>query len=145
VQEPLTTSPLDSDRVIVRPTPETVATLKGAQWSDRLPRLVQTRLVQSFENSRLLRSVARPEAKIQADVALTSEIRRFDIDVAAGEAVIEISAKLVAEKSGRIVAARIFQARAAGSANDGAAAASALDQTLAQVLRQIVTWGAQAI
>ena len=28
-----------TDRVIVRPTPETVATLKGAQWSDRLPRL----------------------------------------------------------------------------------------------------------
>ena len=78
VAEPLTTSPLDSDRVIVRPTPDTVATLKGAQWTDRLPRLVQTRLVQSFENSRLLRSVARPEAKIQADAALTSDIRRFD-------------------------------------------------------------------
>jgi cholesterol transport system auxiliary component len=145
VAEPLASPPLDSDRLIVRPSPDTVATLKGAQWSDRLPRLVQTRLVQSFENSRLLRSVARPEAKIRADATLSAEIRRFDIDIAAGQAVVEISVRLVAEKTGRILAARIFEARAAGSATEGGMAAQALDHALADVLRQIVGWASGSL
>lgn len=143
VYEPAAIAPTDSDRLIVRPTPDTVATLKGAQWVERLPRLVQTRLVQSFENARLLRSVSRPEAKIQPDTTLSSEIRRFDIDIGANEAVVEVSVKLVAESSGRIRAARIFVVRTPGSAANGAAAAAALDEALGQVLRQIVAWTAQ--
>ena len=143
VYEPGAIAPTDSDRLIVRPTPDTVATLKGAQWVERLPRLVQTRLVQSFENARLVSSVSRPEGKIQADMTLSSEIRRFDIDIAAGEAVVEISVKPVSERSGRIRAARIFSVHTPGSAKDGVAAAAALDQALGQALRQIVAWTAQ--
>lgn len=142
VNEPLATAPGDSDRIIVRPTPDTLAALKGAQWVERLPRLVQTRMVQSFENSRLLASVGRPDAKIQATMSLSSEIRRFEIDVGAGEAIVEISVKLIAERSGRIAAARIFTASAPGSAASGTAAAAALDQALGEALRQIVVWTA---
>lgn len=145
VAEPVATAPTDSDRIIVRPTPETVATLKGAQWVERLPRLLQARLVQSFENARLLRSVARADVKIQADYSLASEIRRFEIDVASGEAVVEISARLVVERTGRIAAARIFLARAPGSASGGATAAAALDQALGQALREIVAWAAASL
>ena len=145
IVEPVATAPTDSDRIIVRPTPDTVATLKGAQWVERLPRLLQTRLVQSFENARMLRSVGRADAKIQADYSLASEIRRFEIDVASAEAVVEISAKLVVERSGRIAAARIFTARAPGSAGNGAAAAAALDQALGQALREIVAWAAASL
>ncbi len=142
VAEPLATSPTDSDRIVVRPTPDTVATLKGAQWVERLPRLVQTRIVQSFENARLLRSVGRPDSKIEADYTLSPEIRRFDIDIASAEAVVEISIKLVREKNGRILAARIFATRAPASANSGASAAAALDQALGEALAQIVAWTA---
>ena len=145
VAEPLATSPTDSDRIVVRPTPDTLATLKGAQWVERLPRLLQTRMVQSFENAKLSRSVGRPEAKIQADYSLASEIRRFEIDVAGGEAIVEISVKLVAEGSGRVVAAQIFSTRAPGSANGGAEAAAALDLALGDALRQIVAWTASRL
>ena len=145
VSEPVATSPTDSDRIVVRPTPDTVATLKGAQWIERLPRLLQTRLVQTFENARMLRSVGRPDTKIQADTSLSSEIRRFEIDVTSGEAVVEISIKLVSERNGRIIAARIFIARTAGSASDGGNATAALDSALGQVLRQIVAWSAASV
>ena len=145
VSEPIASPPTDSDRIIVRPTPDTLATLKGAQWVDRLPRLVQTRLVQTFENSRLLKSVGRPEAKLQADYTLSSEIRNFEMDVAGGAAVVEISVKLVAEKNGRIVAAQVFSNRIPGSADQGANAAFALDQALGQTMQQIVAWTASRI
>jgi cholesterol transport system auxiliary component len=145
VAEPTAISPLESDRIVVRTSPEQVAYLTGAQWSDRLPRLMQSRLVQSFENGRLLRSVGRSGDKLVADYTLTSEIRRFEIDVTTSQAVVVISAKVVRESSGRIAAARIFSAQVPGSASDGARASTALDQALNQVMREIVGWASMAM
>jgi cholesterol transport system auxiliary component len=145
IVEPVATSPVDSDRIVVRPSPDTVATLKGAQWSEPLPRLAQTRLLQTFENSHFLRAVGRPGSGIEARYSLVSEIRRFEIDVAAGEAVVEMSVKLVASASGSIVAGKVFSARAPGSAGSGAAAAVALDAALGDVMRDIVAWTAPRV
>ncbi len=140
VTEPVASSPYDSERIVVTTGPGEVAYLKGAQWIERLPRHLQTMMIQSFENARLLRSVGRPGERFVAQVSLNSEIRRFDIDVSSREAIVEISAKIVAESSGRIVAARIFSARVPGGAQDGKAASAALDEALARTLREIVAW-----
>ena len=145
VGEPVATAALDSERMVVRPTPEEVAYLKGAQWSDRLPRLVQTRLVQSLENARLLKSVGRPGDRIAADYLLDSELRRFEIDVQGGQAVVEITVKLVIGSSGRIVAADVISAQAPGSASNGAAAQQGLDAAFAEALARIVAWVGRAI
>lgn len=142
VIEPHATAPYDSERIVVRTGPEAVAYLKGAQWVERLPKLLQTQIVQTLENGRRLRSVGRPGDRFTPDTSLTSEIRRFEIDVTTNEAVIEISAKIVAEGSGRIVAARLFTSRIPGSAKDGAAASQALDEALRPVLREIAGWAA---
>jgi cholesterol transport system auxiliary component len=140
VLEPHAAPPLDGDRIVVRTGAESVAFLSGAQWSDRLPRLVQTRLIQTFENAHSLRSVGRPDDKMIAEASLQLEIRRFEMDVESGQAVVEISAKLIQEGSGRVGAAKIFSARTPGPADDGGRAAAALDASLAQVMRQIVAW-----
>jgi len=145
IAEPTAISPLESDRIVVRTSPEQVAFLTGAQWSDRLPRLLQSRLVQSFENGKLLRSVGRSGDRIVADYTLTSELRHFEIDVTTSQAVVEISAKLVNEKSGRISAARIFTAQVPASASDGARASTALDQAVGQVMREMVGWASTAM
>jgi len=142
VTEPVATAPTDSDRIVVRPTPETVAVLPGVQWAEPLPRLVQTRLLQSFENARLSRSVSRPDGRVLAQYALTAEIRRFDMDASFGEAVVEISVKLVEQGSGRIVAAKLFSSRLSSVGVDGPSAALALDAALGDVMGQIVVWTA---
>ncbi len=145
VGEPVATAALDSERMVVRPTPEEVAYLKGAQWSDRLPRLVQTRLVQSLENARLLASVGRPGDRITADYLLDSELRRFEIDVQGGQALVEITVKLVTGATGRIRAADVISASAPGSASSGAAAQQGLDAAFAEALTRIVAWVGRAI
>ena len=125
-----------------RPTPRLAPfpPLTSAQWVERLPSLVQTRLIQTFENGKSLRSVGRPGDKMVADSSLNSEIRKFEINVTTGQANVEISAKLIGETSGRVMAAGIFSAQVPGSASEGANAAAALDAALSQVLRQIVVW-----
>ena len=131
---------LDSDRIIVKDSTGALSFLGGGQWADRVPRLVQTRLIQTFENGSRLGAVARPGERIVPDLQLNTDIRSFNIDAASGAAVVEITAKLVGDRTGKVQRARLFQARVPASASDGPAAAQALDRALSQVLIEIVRW-----
>jgi cholesterol transport system auxiliary component len=140
VVEPTTVQTLDSDRIIVKDSTGALSFLGGGQWADRVPRLVQTRLIQTFENGSRLGAVARPGERIVPDLQLNTDIRSFNIDAASGSAVVEITAKLVGDRTGKVQRARLFSARVPASAVDGPAAAQALDRALSQVLIEIVRW-----
>ncbi|MGH6869716.1 MAG: ABC-type transport auxiliary lipoprotein family protein [Methylocella sp.] len=139
---PDATLPADSDRIVVRTNPQSVAYLSGAQWADKLPSLVQSRLIESFQNAHLLRAAGRPG--MLADFSLQTSVRRFELDAARGEAVVEISAQIIAS-SGRIVGGRLFAAHVPAPSSDPAAVAGALDAALAKVMREIVIWTAPKI
>ena len=140
VAEPAAVQPLESDRIVVREASGAVSSVSGGQWADRLPRLVQSRLIQTFENSSGLRAVSRPGGGIAPDFQLTSDLRAFQIDAATGQAVVEMSVKLVNERSGRIAATRIFAGRVPVGTVDAANAAQALDRALGIVLLDIVRY-----
>lgn len=140
VAEPVGLQPFEADRIIVREAGGSLSFLGGGQWADRLPRLMQARLVQSLENTGRLRSVSRPGDKVVADTILVTEIRAFDIAAGSREAVVDISAKLVADATGKVVAARIFQARVPVAEVNAGVAANGLDRALSTVLADIVRW-----
>ena len=140
VAEPIGLQPLEADRIIVREPNGALSFLGGGQWADRLPRLIQTRLIQSLENSGRLRSVSRPGDKVVSDYVLVSEIREFDIAAGSGEAVVDLSAKIVAESSGRVVNARVFSARVPVGKVEAGSAAAGLDAALGRVLAEMVHW-----
>lgn len=139
VATPTTVQAFDSDRLIVKDSSGALSFLGGAQWADTIPNLIQTRLVQTFENASRIAAVARPGERIVPDLQLNTDIRSFNIDAASGQAVVEITAKLVGDRSGRVQRARMFSARVP-AATDGAGAAQALDRALSQVLIEIVRW-----
>ncbi|WP_248310221.1 ABC-type transport auxiliary lipoprotein family protein [Bosea sp. 117] len=131
----------DTERIVVEPAPGQVAYLSDAQWSDRLPALFQARLLESFENGNRARSVARAGAGVTADYSLMTDIRTFGLQTYQGtEAVVEVSAKVVDDRSGRILAAEVFRARAPASGTSGAEATRALDEASDQVFIAIVKW-----
>jgi cholesterol transport system auxiliary component len=140
VFEPVGIQPFEADRIIVREPGGALSFLGGGQWADRLPRLIQTRIIQSLENSGRLRSVSRPGDKVVADYQLISEIRAFDVQAGTGEAVVDLSLKLVADGTGKVVAARIFTARVPVAKIDSGNGAHALDQALSTVLADVVRW-----
>ncbi|HUZ91730.1 MAG TPA: ABC-type transport auxiliary lipoprotein family protein [Methylocella sp.] len=142
VLQPEATLPANSDRIVVRFDPQSVAYLTGAQWADKLPALVQSRLIESFQNAHLLREVGRPG--MLADFSLQTGIRRFELDAGRSTAIVEISAQILSP-SGRIVAARLFSDNVPVASQDPAAVAAALDAALAQVMRDIVIWTAPKI
>jgi cholesterol transport system auxiliary component len=142
IREPLASPDLDGQRIVVRTSPETLAYLSGAQWSDRLPTLVQTRLVQTFQNANLSQSVGRAGAGFAADYSLELDIRAFELDAKGAQANVDIAAKLVNDRGGRILAARIFNAQVPAAGTGGAAASAALNAALATVMTQIVAFTA---
>lgn len=139
VAQPTAVQALDSDRLIVKDSSGALSFLGGAQWADRVPNLVQTRLIQTFENGSRIAAVGRPGERIVPDYQLNTDIRAFNIDAASGQAVVEITAKLIGDRTGKVQRAKLFSARVPAGA-EGAGAAQALDQALSQVLIQIARW-----
>jgi cholesterol transport system auxiliary component len=141
VAEPSALAILETERIVVRPNQGQVAYLADAQWSDRLPRLLQARLLQTFENTSHLRTVGRPGERLTADYQLVTDIRAFNLGAVSGAmAEVEIAAKVVSDRSGRIVGARVFRAYVPASSTEAAAAAAALDAAFGEVAIEIVKW-----
>ena len=140
VAEPIALAALDSNRLLAISGDGSLAYLPEVQWADRLPRLFQTRLIQAFENGRRLRAVGRPGDRLLPAAQLNTELRTFAIDTRSGEAVVEVSVKIVQDRSGRILAGEIFRARVPGGGTAGGSAAGALDLASQEVIRAIVRW-----
>ena len=140
VNEPAALQQLSTQQILVKDASGSVSFIGGGQWADNLPRLIQTRLINTFENSSQLRGVSRPSSGAVADVQLVSELRRFEIATPDNQAVAEISVKIVSDRDGRIVNGRIFRANIPASAIDAPNAARALDEALSVVMLDIVRW-----
>ncbi|MBS7536252.1 membrane integrity-associated transporter subunit PqiC [Ancylobacter sonchi] len=141
VSTPAALQVLDTQQIVVEPRPGQITYLGDAQWSDRLPALLQARLIETFENGAGGRWVVRAGDGVSSDYQLLTDIRSFGLRTHDGvEAVVEISARIVAGTSGRIVAARVFTGRAPAAGTSGPEATRALDEASDQVLIELVTW-----
>ena len=100
VNEPAALQQLATQQILVKDASGSVSFIGGGQWADNLPRLIQTRLINTFENASQLRGVSRPSSGAVADVQLISELRRFEIATPDNEAVVEMSVKIVSDRDG---------------------------------------------
>lgn len=141
VAEPKAVASLDTERIAVRGPGGAYSYLSDGAWADRLPKLLQARIIQAFENASRLRSVGRPGDRLASDWQLIADIRSFEL-VAAGtsEVVVEMSVKLVNDRSGRILAGRVFSARAPAAGLDAASASAAFNGAVQGLLREVVLW-----
>ncbi len=137
---------LDTEKIVISPTPGEVAYLTDAQWLDRLPRLMQARIVQAFENSTRIRAVAKTQDRISADYLLVVDVRQFGMVAYDGPyAAVELSVKIVYQRGGRIAAASVFASKVQAAGPSGAQATLALDQAFGEVLVQMVKWTSRRI
>ncbi|NVD38692.1 membrane integrity-associated transporter subunit PqiC [Ensifer sp. HO-A22] len=141
VPEPTALKALDSDQIVIRLSGSELQYLSKAQWSDRLPRMVQAKLVQAFENTGKIGGVGKPGEGLAIDYQVISEIRSFEISTeGADTAVVEIFAKLVNDRNGTVRAQKAFRATASVKGTGNPAFVKALDQAFATVASEIVGW-----
>lgn len=133
----------ETDRITVRPEVGAVQVYKGASWSDLVPNLVQTALLERFEDSQKILTVAAPGGAVRGEYQLMTELRAFDSiydQPGHPQAVIEIHAKLVHSEDGEVVAARTFRETESASGVEVPAVVDAFSRSLDRASNQIVAW-----
>lgn len=145
IAEPEVLGALFNDEFSIE-TPEGVRdeTIKG-KWPDTLSRVLQTRIVQSFENANYLDVVGKTPDTFQANYQLLIDVRNFRVVTAAAPyAEITFGAKIVAE-DGKILGAKIFRANIPTEIKDAATAAAGLNAAFGQAVTELVTWTCKTI
>jgi phospholipid/cholesterol/gamma-HCH transport system substrate-binding protein len=145
VPDPSALLTYDSERILAQADENELAPLGNAKWADTLTKLVQSRIVQSFENTGSLNEVSRPVEGGAPEFQLATEIRKFQIvNAPERKAEAQISVKIIAA-DGHIVAARIFDGSATVKSTEEADAAKALNEAFGKILSSLIPWTADVI
>jgi cholesterol transport system auxiliary component len=139
VSEPSALLPLDGDQLVVIGNGR-VSMIGGGQWSDRIPRLVQSRIVQGFEEQG--RSVGRVGSGLASERILGLDLRAFQLNSAAEAPIVEveIAARMSDGASGQIIAARTFRATESVESASPAQVSAGLARALDEVTKTLVAW-----
>ena len=144
VDVPLAPAGLDSSRIALSRSAVSIDYFADSEWTDRAPLLVQTALVESFENSNTINAIDRESVGLRADFILKTEIRHFEAvydspngppDVWAA-----INVRLVNPSNRDIVAQSSFERRQRASANDVPSVIAAFDEAIGGLMKDIVVW-----
>jgi cholesterol transport system auxiliary component len=144
VDVPLAPAGLDTSRIALSRSPVSIDYFADSEWTDRAPLLVQTAILQSFENSKAITAIDRESVGLRADFILKAEIRHFEAvyDSSTGppEIWVAINVRLANPASRDVVAQSSFERRQRASANDVPTIVSAFDEAVGGVMKNIVVW-----
>lgn len=143
--QPEADAALDTTRIALMRDATQIEYYARSSWTDRAPSMVQTLMLESFENSKKIVAVGRRAVGLRADFELRSELREFQAEYLASgiEAHVAINAKLIRAAERAIVGQQNFVARAPAGADQMALVVQAFDDALGTVLKQLVTWALQ--
>jgi len=146
IAKPSAARVVDSPRISVRPAPGELQVYKGASWAQPATDLLQDAVQRVLEDSGRIAAVSSADAGILGDYRLVLDVRRFESDYAGQatpSATIEVSAKLVQQRSQRVVASRTFlQAEPAGS-TEVPQVAAAFETALTRITHDLAGWTLQ--
>lgn len=115
-----------------------------ANWTDRAPLMVQTLVVESFENSGRIVAVGRETVGLRPDFVLKIELREFQAEAyrASGqhEPRVGFSVKLVEMPNRLIVASTVIERKGSADPNELSAIIQAWDDALGSALKELVGW-----
>src|SRR5690606_22293343 len=134
---------LNTTRIALSRTPITVDYYARAVWTDTAPKLVQTRLIESFENSGKIISVGRDAVGLRSDYILKTELRHFEALYYEGDAPlasVQINAKLVKMPERVIIADMTAQRKIPAASQSLDDIILAFDDALGKILKRVVEW-----
>jgi cholesterol transport system auxiliary component len=147
IDVPLAPAGLDSPRIALSRSAVSIDYFADSEWTERVPLVIQTALLESFENSRAIAAIDRESIGLRADFILKTEIRHFeavyDSPNATPEVWVAIIARLVNPTGRDIVAHNSFERRERAAANDIPQIVLAFDEALGGVIADIVVWTAR--
>lgn len=140
---PVAEAGLNTARIAVRRSPISLEYYARANWIDTAPTMVQTLLVESFENSGKIVSVGRQSVTLRPDFSLLTELREFQSEYLSGaepSVRVRLNVKLVKMPQRIIIAAKSFERVEPAADGELPAVVAAFDTALGKVLKRTVIW-----
>ena len=144
IPEPTAVAMLETQRFLFSPAQEYPG-FADAMWGDSLPKLLQARLIESFENYDLAHAPLRAADAGQTEFQLLIDVRRFRIALDAKPAAeIGLSARIV-DKNGKIVASRLFEESERLDKVAPSEAVAAFSAAFGRLAKDMIAWTVQAL
>ena len=146
IEQPLAPTGLATTRIALHRAAIELEYYARANWTDLAPAMVQTLVVESFENSDRIVAVGREALGLRADYVLKLELREFQSEYTEGAiptAHVRLNAKLVKMPQRMIVGSKSFEARVGASADRIEDIVAAFDDALGKALKNLVVWTLQ--
>ncbi len=148
VETPSAAANINSGRIALQMTPTSSDYYAQSAWVDRAPLMVQTRAVESFENSKRIVGVGRDPVAVRANYILQTELREFQAEYFHGGAPIvrvRVVSRLVRMPDRQIVGAAAFERCWRARADKIPEVVKAFDEALGSVLKRLVSWTLTAV
>lgn len=150
VAEPLAAGGLDSNRIALRPTSTELKYYARARWTERAPKMIQTLLIESLENTDRIVSVGRQAIGLRSDYDLKTELREFQAeyfgDVGGNPNIrVRLNAKIIAQPRQTIIASRSFESYLPATGSDIGSIVVGFDEALGKVLKETVAWTLETV
>ena len=150
VDIPIASESLDTDRIALIRDRTRFDYYANSLWTDRVPLLVQTLLVEAFENDGSIAQVARDAQTLTPDYLLATEIRRFEaVYAGSGDqlpmAVAALDLSLVKMPDHRMLGRTLITESAPASLNSVDSIVEAFDVAVGKILLRCVAWTTSTI
>lgn len=153
IEVPQSPAGINTQRIALRDSPIELRYFDRANWTDLAPKMVQTLMVESFENSNRIVAVGREAIGLRADYILKTELREFQAEYANalprfGEETgadslpplirVRINAKLIKLPRRAIVASSNFEYTVVAAANSMVGIIGGFDEALGKTMKRLV-------
>lgn len=139
---------LNTERIALMRAPNVMDYYANSAWTDSVPALLQTLLIEAFEKSGKITAVARDGQGIRGDYILQTEIRDFEAYYAVidtpPQAVIKLSVSLVGALRRDVISTLRPEHQAQAAANNLPSITAAFAQAAGAAIGEIVTWALRA-
>ena len=143
LEQPLTNASIDTTRIGLQRSSTRVQYYARASWSDRAPQMIQTLMIESFENSGRIVAVGRDSVALRADYILKTDLREFQAEYISGpipRVRITMIARQVKMPRRAIIGSKKFETVIEARADTMEAIIAAFDEALGKVLKRLVEW-----
>jgi len=144
VEEPQAAGGIDTQRIALGKSPTHLDYFASARWTERAPLMVQTLMVESFENTGRIVAVGREAVGLRSDFSLRTDLREFQAEYYDTQGLprirVRLNAKIVKQPRRAIIASKTFEQVVEAQGTDMSDVVAAFDDALGKVLKHAVEW-----
>jgi cholesterol transport system auxiliary component len=151
VEAPQAAAGISSARIALRRSPIEIEYFARAAWTDSAPKMIQTLLIESYENSGKIISVGRQAIGLRSDFILKTDLREFQAEYVDEHGVplpegtppnirIRMNAKLVKMPKRVIAGSKTFEYVVPAPGSSMVEIVRGFDEVLGKILKRMVVW-----